>query len=139
MFLAFEQRLFDRSFGAPVFYVNGSYKFGGYVTASDSFTIIDPCSSGGIIYYTTDGSDPRLPGQQKTFVTENASKKVLIPASDINTTWRGGSEPYNDSNWTSGTGGVGYERDAGYDPFIGIDVESAMRRPRHMLYPHTIQ
>jgi hypothetical protein len=127
--LAFEDNgLFNRAFGAPVFNVNGSYKFGGYVTTSDSFTIIDPCSSGGTIYYTTDGSDPRMPAlkQSKTFVIEDASKKVLVPTSDIGTTWRGGSEPYNDSNWTSGTGGVGYERDTGYESYIDINVGSAM-------------
>jgi hypothetical protein len=48
-------------FGAPVFNVNGSYKHGGYVTSSDTFTITDPCASGGTIYYTTDGNDPRTP------------------------------------------------------------------------------
>jgi hypothetical protein len=56
-----QQGLFNRSLGAPVFYVNGSYKFGGYVSGSDSFTMTDPCSSGGTIYYTTDGNDPRTP------------------------------------------------------------------------------
>ena len=127
--LAFEDNgLFNRAFGAPVFNVNGSYKFGGYVTTSDSFTITDPCASGGTIYYTTDGSDPRMPasGNLKTFVIEDASKKVLVPTSDIGTTWRGGSEPYNDSSWTSGTGGVGYERDTGYESYIDINVGSAM-------------
>ncbi len=53
--------MFTRAFGAPVFNVNGSYKFGGYVSSTDSFTLTDPCSSGGTIYYTTDGSDPRTP------------------------------------------------------------------------------
>jgi hypothetical protein len=47
-------------FGAPVFNVNGSYKHGGYVSTSDTFTITDPDSSGGVIYYTLDGSDPRI-------------------------------------------------------------------------------
>ncbi|MBN2018635.1 MAG: lamin tail domain-containing protein, partial [Sedimentisphaerales bacterium] len=49
------------SIDAPVFNVNGSYKFGGYVLASDTFTITDPGSSGGTIYYTIDGNDPRVP------------------------------------------------------------------------------
>jgi hypothetical protein len=47
-------------FGAPVFNVNGSYKHGGYVSASDTLTITDPCSTGGTIYYTIDGNDPRV-------------------------------------------------------------------------------
>jgi len=136
--------LYNRALGAPVFNVNGSYKFGGYVTTSDSFTMTDPCSSGGTIYYKTDGSDPRTPAtseQPRTFVIENASKKVFVPTSDIGTTWRGGSEPYNDSNWTSGTGGVGYERSTGYGPYIDINVGSAMYNKNATCYiriPFTI-
>ncbi|MGA2172579.1 MAG: lamin tail domain-containing protein, partial [Sedimentisphaerales bacterium] len=129
---AFETNgLYDRSFGAPVFNVNGSYKFGGYVSSSDSFTMTDPCSSGGTIYYTTDGSDPRTPyiktpAPPITLVSENAAKKVKVPTGDIGTTWQGSSEPYDDSSWTSGFGGVGYERDTGYEPYIDINVGSSM-------------
>ncbi|MGD0551133.1 MAG: lamin tail domain-containing protein [Sedimentisphaerales bacterium] len=129
---AFETNgLYDRSFGAPVFNVNGSYKFGGYVSSTDSFTITDPCASGGTIYYATDGSDPRLPATAittptLTLVSEDANKKVLVPTSDIGTTWRGSSEPYNDSAWTAGHGGVGYEYNTGYEQYIDINVGSAM-------------
>jgi hypothetical protein len=126
-----QQGLFTRAFGAPVFNVNGSYKFGGYVSSTDSFTLTDPCSSGGTIYYTTDGSDPRLSATATTtptltLVSEDANKKVLVPTGDIGTTWRGGSEPYNDSAWTAGHGGVGYEYNTGYEQYIDINVGSAM-------------
>jgi hypothetical protein len=47
-------------FGAPVFNINGSYKHGGYVSTSDTFTITDSCSTAAI-YYTLDGNDPRTP------------------------------------------------------------------------------
>jgi len=58
---AFEkQGLFNLAQSAPVFYVNGVYKFGGDVSSSDTFTITDPCSAGAI-YYTLDGNDPRVP------------------------------------------------------------------------------
>jgi hypothetical protein len=130
--LAFEDNgLFNRAFGAPVFNVNGSYKFGGYAASTDSFTITDPCSSGGTIYYTTDGSDPRLPATTMTsstltLVPEDANKKVLIPTISTGITWRGNAEPYNDSAWTAGHGGVGYERDTGYGSYIDINVGSAM-------------
>jgi len=117
---------------APAFYVNGSYQHGGYISASDTITITDPGSS-GTIYYTIDGNDPRLPGEATppdttVLVSENAAKKVLVPTGDIGTTWRGGSEPYDDTSWISGTSGIGYERSSGndYDPYIGIDVGTAM-------------
>jgi hypothetical protein len=121
--------LYSRTFGAPVFNVNGSPKFGGYVSTSDTFTLTDPCASGGTIYYTTDGSDPRTQitgSQTRTFVIENASKKVLVPTSSTGTTWRGANEPYNDASWTSGTGGVGFERSTGYGSYIDINVGPTM-------------
>jgi len=127
---AFEDNdLIDLGFGYPIFKVNGSYKHGGYVTTSDTFTI-DQSTTSGTLYYTLDGSDPRLPAdaapQETTLAAENATKKVRVPTSDIGTGWRGGNEPYNDSSWTGGTGGVGYERGSGYESYIDIDVESEM-------------
>jgi hypothetical protein len=118
------------AFDAPVFYVNGSYQHGGHVSTSDTITITDPCSA-GTVYYTLDGNDPRLPGEANlpetiVLVSDDAAKKALVPTGDIGTSWQGGNEPYDDSNWISGTGGVGYERDTGYEPFIGIDVNDVM-------------
>ena len=126
---AFEDNgLFNLALGAPVFYVNGVNKFGGYVSTTDSFTMTDPCSAGAI-YYTLDGNDPRLPSQG-ALVAEWASKKVFVPTSDIGTTWRGGSEPYDDSGWTSGTGSVGYERNESdpfnYVTFADVNVRASM-------------
>jgi len=126
---AFEENgLFNLNLEAPVFYINGSYQYGGYISAGDIFTIADPCSA-GTIYYTLDGNDPRLPVTTPppvVLVPEDAAKKVLVPTGNIGTDWRGGSEPYDDSSWTSGTGGIGYERGSGYESYIDIDVESDM-------------
>lgn len=126
---AFEENgLFNLDLEAPVFYINGSYQHGGYISAGDILTIADPCSA-GTIYYTLDGNDPRLPVTTPlatVLVPEDAAKKVLVPTGNIGTDWRGGGEPYNDSSWTSGTGGVGYEGDSGYESYIDIDVESDM-------------
>ena len=43
----------------PVFHVNGSELHGGYVVQGSALTMT---ASTGQIYFTTDGSDPRLPG-----------------------------------------------------------------------------
>ncbi len=85
---AFEDNdLFNRSLGAPVFNVNGSYQHGGYVSTSDTISISNPGS--GTIYYTLDGNDPRLPaslsppGSEVTLVTENATKQYLVPTGPV--------------------------------------------------------
>lgn len=128
---AFENNgLIDLGFGYPVFNINGSYHHGGYVSSGDNFTITQSTAS-GTLYYTTDGSDPRVPASMQTVteglsVLDSAPKKVLVPTGDIGTGWRGGSEPYDDSAWISGTGGVGYERGTGYESLININVETQM-------------
>ncbi|MFA5422328.1 MAG: lamin tail domain-containing protein [Phycisphaerae bacterium] len=127
---AFETENLFGPLDAPIFNVNGGYQHGGYISSSDTITITDPTSS-ETIYYTLDGNDPRSPSQTivpitAVLVADNTARKAFVPTGDIGTTWRGGSEPYNDSSWTSGTSGVGYEAGSGYESFIGIDVGSAM-------------
>jgi len=51
--------------------------------------------------------------------------RYLIPSSDLGTAWR--SRVFDDSAWTGGTTGVGYETQSGYEALIGTaDVETAM-------------
>jgi hypothetical protein len=116
---------------APVFRINGAYQHGGPASAGDMLSMTAPAGS---IYYTTDGNDPRVPagsGSSTTLVTENAAKKVLVPGSDIGDTWR--NIVYDDSTWTHGTpnipgktGGVGYDENTTYVPYITYDVETQM-------------
>ena len=85
----------------------------------------------GIIYYTLDGSDPRIPGTSvepisgDTLVIGNADKEVLIPTGPVSENWKGG-QTFDDSSWISGTGGVGYERGFGYETLINTDVGAQM-------------
>jgi hypothetical protein len=116
---------------APVYYINGNYQHGGHITSTDGLSM-----SGGIVYYTLDGSDPRPAGQVAqpggagsiTLVAENAVKRVLVPTGPISDAWRGGL-PFDDSAWTisaGGPGGVGYERSAGYEQLISVDTGAQM-------------
>jgi len=104
-------------------------RYTGYASTDEWLSMTNP-DNNGTIYYTLDGNDPRAGGSTDItgvkFITEYTAKTVLVPAGDIGTGWRGGSEPYDDSAWISGSGGVGYERDSGYESYIGIDIESAM-------------
>ncbi|MDZ7315650.1 MAG: CotH kinase family protein [candidate division KSB1 bacterium] len=86
-------------------------------------------SSPGEIYYTTDGSDPYqiglLHGELRTLFNENAEKYVLVPEQKMDFNWRR-PVTMDFSSWLHGRGGVGYERDTGYEPYIHIDVGSRM-------------
>lgn len=85
----------------------------------------------GDIYYTTDGTDPRLPGGQlrpsarrydreETYVQGNSAAQYLIPAGDAGEAdW-----PYPDfadDSWNSGNAAIGY--DSGTTD-IGLRTES---------------
>ncbi len=119
---------------APEYEVNSNPQHGGYILPTDSISID---YSEGTVYYTTDGTDPRMPGSggsttEITLIAEDDSKNILVPDSNIGTTWRGGSEPYDDSAWTDGTyipdktGGVGYENSSGYEDYITYNVHDEM-------------
>ena len=58
-------------------------------------------------------------------------KWVLVPSlqnggSKLNSTWRGGNEPFDDDDWESGIGGVGYDENNDYKSHIDIDVDTEM-------------
>lgn len=116
------------SVAAPVFSINGTYQHGGYVPQDAALSM----TGSGVIWYTTDGSDPRAASNAQTGTTaantlikESAAKRVLIPTADIGQAWKGG-EAFDDSAWRSGTGGVGFERGTGYESYIGINVANDM-------------
>jgi len=90
----------------------------------------------GTIYYTLDGTDPIMPIQieelsRTTLVRSESPKKVLVPSAAnggnaLGSTWHMTSG-MDDSAWTSGTGGVGYDTGATYRSLIDIDVDGPMR------------
>jgi hypothetical protein len=74
------------------------------------------------------------PGGQKTVITnqtlveERADKRVLVPTGAISDDWKGGKS-FNDSAWMlchGSPGGVGYEKDTGYQTLITLDVGAQM-------------
>jgi hypothetical protein len=124
----------------PEFHINGTYQHGGHILSGDVLTITNPNGT-GTIYYTLDGTDPRVPPSSQSdfanvLVPENAPKRVFVPIADIGDGWTGSSEPYDDSAWNQGIfvenrlGGVGYERGSGYQNWISYDVQSLMYNGR---------
>jgi len=127
---------------APEFQVNGSHQHGGYTASADKLSM----TGGGTIWYTLDGSDPRIPGtsagpvDQTTLVADGASKRVLVPTGPVGDAWKGG-QAFDDSAWIAGTGGVGFERSAGYETYFTINVQSQMYNKNTTCYirvPFTI-
>jgi hypothetical protein len=96
-------------------------------------TVVSLTSSypSGTLFYTLDGSDPRPSStvtttrESTTLVAEDAPKRALVPTAPIDDAWRG-DFAFDDSAWISGTGGVGMERQSGYQQYFGIDLTSQM-------------
>ncbi len=96
----------------------------------------------GTIYYTLDGSDPRLtiiePGEtfSTTLVGESDTKRAFVPMGPVNDNWKG-SDPFDDLAWPVSLGrpgGIGYERGLGYENLISLDVGGQMARRNATCY-----
>jgi len=103
---------------------------GGPISPGFELTMTAP----GPIYYTLDGSDPRaLVGPLRapttvTLVPENAAKRVLVPAGPVDDAWQGG-RAFDDSAWTSVTGGpgpIGYNRGSRAAGVFSLDLTAGM-------------
>ncbi len=90
-------------------------RFGGSVPQGYPLTF---SSGAGTIYYTTDGSDPRLPGGAIApgALAINSASQLLIPVTSEWKYWDRGSLPaanwqssaYSDAAWSSGAAPLGY-------------------------------
>lgn len=84
----------------------------------------------GTMYYTTDGSDPRVPGaiNAQSLIAEDSPVRVLVPTDGINSqlgdSWKDLAEPSNLDSWTVGLNGVGFDDGAGYSEFINTPLET---------------
>ena len=126
-------------------------QFGGQVAPGYNLVL---AAAAGDIYYTIDGSDPRLqggdlnptaikntinppvPSTVVTLMAESAAKKAFVPTADIGTNWRT-QYIYSETGWLSGTGapgGVGYENSSGYQSYITIDVKAQMLSKNQTCY-----
>jgi hypothetical protein len=120
---------------APIFSQQG-----GEISAGDTLSMTSLGRS-PIIYYTLDGSDPRLttislPSNiSTTLVAENSFKRVFVPTGATDG-WKS-DERFDDSSWLAcvgDPGGVGYSRFSGYTHLIGLDVSDKMLRRNATCY-----
>ncbi|MAT46801.1 MAG: hypothetical protein CMO35_05140 [Verrucomicrobiaceae bacterium] len=97
---------------------------GGIISGVASLLISNPNTRRGQIYYTTDGSDPRLPGNQSvtTLLPAESQCHYKIPDSEI-TNWNSVAGPAGLANWNTGRAGLGYEASPGaYAPLINTTL-----------------
>ena len=82
------------SFDAPEYLVDGNAQHGGTITAGASLTL----SATGLIYYTTDGSDPRLVGGgiNPNAIAYNSGSQPLILNSSTNVK----SRTFSNGEWS---------------------------------------
>jgi len=136
-------RLFDSYFPVRTENVIAQYRAAGYLPGLEApdFSVYggrvasgSPLSmtsqDGEAIYFTTDGSDPRI-GFEVTpvdWIEEGAPMRVFVPLNnDLGSSWRGGAEPFDDSGWMMGTS-VGYEISPGnYVGLFDLNVLDEMR------------
>ncbi len=71
--------------------------------------------------FTTDAA----PILSTSLVDESSQARVFVPLDGaLGSSWR--ATAFDDSGWTSGLSGVGYDLDPEFRPWIGTDVEGAM-------------
>lgn len=133
-------------------------QYGGNVNSGFVLGISDVngITTGGTIYYTTDGSDPStgggtaLNGGTLTLVSDTGPVTYLVPSttnggSTLTRTqgdpnqWNGIANPPNLANWSTGTLGLGYDyndsdppvvgTDVLFGPYIGTNVQALMQPP----------
>jgi hypothetical protein len=131
----------ERASAPPLFCIDGiPHNDDGYVQSGSTFSVF---SNGDNIYYTLDGSDPRLPGRTQqteplghTLVPEEAERKILIPSDPVSYAWKGG-EFFNDRGWMRGSGSVGYDAETGYLHLIDTDLRDQMYQSQTSCYTRT--
>jgi len=112
---------------APVFNVGRVPRHGGYAQSSDNLVMT---ASTGEIYYTLDGTDPRVPIQVLNsgllpIVRARDPKWVLIPSGPVTGPWMSPG-PFDDAGWTDAQGSIGYDVTGAYQDRVGLDVAHQM-------------
>ena len=119
---------------APVFYVEGTYQHGGHAAfAARSRCKGPPARSATRSMAQTPvcrGPHPRPRPRPTCSWRRVPPSACSCPRRPISDAWR--TDPaFNDAAWLSGSGGVGYERDTGYETLFKIDVGSQMYAQGH--------
>ena len=103
-------------------------------------------SESGVVYYTSDGTDPRAPGgaphekarlaaglSRVPLVTEHASARATVPKDGtMDRQWM--RPDFNDSKWIVGKTCIGFDEERTYRNRIGLDLIRQMSGQRTSAY-----
>ena len=94
---------------------------------------------GDEIFYTTDGTDPRLSplAQVRTYVLfeENSPRRAWVPVDNRHgDDWKGQVESFNDRDWARVNGGIGYDLQQSYRPYFTLDTQDTMYQKNPVCY-----
>jgi hypothetical protein len=103
---------------------------GGQLDRRASISMVAPQ---GTVYYTLDGTDPRLSDAASTvkLIPEQAAKRVLVPSQMLDqATWAQWTlADMDDTSWISSAGNVGFDVDnASYDGLIDLNIQDEMHQ-----------
>jgi hypothetical protein len=121
---------------APEFRIDGVAQHGGHAATGASLSMTAPA---GEIWYTLDGTDPRVPGTSPqssetfTLVAENALKQVLVPTGPVADAWKT-DLAFIATDWQLAFGGVGFDSGTGYEDYFTFDVQDAMYQKNATCY-----
>lgn len=127
----------QRAARPPRFWVDGEEQNGNGVVQTDAALSLS--SDRGRIYYTVDGSDPRVAGTAQTdspihvLVSEESSKNIFIPSGAIGDAWKG-SQLFSERDWTHAKGIVGYDVGSGTNDLIDTDLGDRLYQKRTSCY-----
>lgn len=123
---------------APMFNQHGGAIDPGFMLLMDA--------PGGRIFYTLDGSDPRLPGgdiapaamellpaDTITLLDEEAEGRVLVPTDGtLGLDWI--EAAFDDATWDPAPLGIGFDTGSTYDDLIGTNLQAAMYQEQGSVY-----
>ena len=121
---------------APEFWIDGVAQHGGHATTGASLSMTAPA---GEIWYTLDGTDPRMPGTSPqssetfTLVAEDALKQVIVPTGPVDDAWKT-NPAFIATGWQLAFGGVGFDSGTGYEDYFTLDVQDAMYQKNTTCY-----
>jgi len=105
---------------------------------ANAFNLHDEIVINEIYYHPQAVAETPAVYEDTVLVASGVTAAVHVPTeADADLDWRGGAEPFDDSDWTDGQGdttGVGYEMSQGYESLIGTDLRDGMYRVNASVY-----